>query len=59
MEGFRYNCNFNEILIIKRHSYFIFYCYLLNKEKDPQRGIIPRSIEEIFEFIENSSDEKV
>lgn len=26
---------------------------------DPQRGIIPRSIEEIFKYIENCSDSKV
>lgn len=26
---------------------------------DPQRGIIPRSIEEIFKYIQNSSNEKV
>lgn len=26
---------------------------------DPQRGIVPRSIEEIFQFIQNSSNEKV
>ena len=26
---------------------------------DPQRGIIPRAIEEIFKFIENCSDSKV
>ena len=26
--------------------------------KDPVRGIIPRAIEEIFRYIENSSNEK-
>jgi hypothetical protein len=26
---------------------------------DPQRGIIPRSIEEIFKYIENCSNESV
>jgi kinesin family protein 3/17 len=27
--------------------------------KDPLRGIIPRAIEEIFQYIENCSDEQV